>query len=128
MGNTTIEKMKNLQLGQSMVYYTSHDTPISNAAFDDRDIRNYAYGGYLAGTYELTQRLVNSVGQYGVFDYICTRRREPISPEALAQRRYYNRTLAEKSDKIRGEKYSMYFKTAKSASGKIAGKNGGLNG
>ena len=111
MNNKTIEKLQNLLPGQSMVYYTSHETPISNAVFDDKEIRNHVYSGYMNGIYELTQRLVRSTGAHGVFEYICTRRLEPVSAEVLAQRQYYNRSLAEKSDKIRGEKYSMYFKT-----------------
>ena len=100
----TIEKLQNLLPGQNMVYYTSHDAPISNSAFDEKEVRNHAYSGYMSGIYELTQRLVRSTGAHGVFEYICTRRREPPIPEVMARRRYYLRCITEKGSNVKGER------------------------
>src|SRR3990167_2641055 len=86
-----LEKIKNLEPGSSLVYYTSTLAPISKAGtMDIVNLRNEVYKMHLRDEVELVQRRTDFAG---VFDYIVIKKRNLPNPAVIALHRDHERRL-----------------------------------
>src|SRR3990167_5049886 len=96
-----LEKIKNLEPGSSLVYYTSTLAPISKAGtMDIVNLRNEVYKMHLRDEVELVQRRTDFAG---VFDYIVIKKRNPPKRANIERRIEYNRFIAANKLKKHGD-------------------------